>query len=75
MNENREDGTRCMHACPVKNDYHILQTNESMFAILDGEIMDKSEVFVDSLLKDPAVAEDRRPLVADLIMLSIGQGG
>ena len=46
-----------------------------MFAILDGEIMDKSEVFVDSLLKDPALAEDRRPLVADLIMLSIGQGG
>lgn len=45
-----------------------------MLAILDGEILNNTEVFVDSILEDAAVKDDRRPLVVDLITLAIGDG-
>ncbi|XP_052226436.1 transmembrane and coiled-coil domain-containing protein 4-like isoform X3 [Dreissena polymorpha] len=50
------------------------QTNDSMIALLDGEIIDNTDTFVDNLLKDPELKQSRLPLVRDLLCISIAQG-
>ncbi|XP_052821109.1 transmembrane and coiled-coil domain-containing protein 4-like isoform X2 [Mya arenaria] len=50
------------------------QTNESMFSLLDGEIITDSDVFVDNLLEDPVLSETRQPLIQDFILLAIQEG-
>lgn len=52
----------------------LFQTNESMYAILDGEIMNTADVFVDSLLEDSVMKDHRQALITDLITLAIADG-
>ncbi|KAH3779891.1 hypothetical protein DPMN_157699 [Dreissena polymorpha] len=54
--------------------FSLFQTNDSMIALLDGEIIDNTDTFVDNLLKDPELKQSRLPLVRDLLCISIAQG-
>ncbi|XP_045204064.2 transmembrane and coiled-coil domain-containing protein 4-like isoform X2 [Mercenaria mercenaria] len=50
------------------------QTNNSMFALLEGEIMTECDVFVDSLMAEECLKESRKPLIVDLIAIAISEG-
>lgn len=50
------------------------QTNESMFALLEGEIMENSNAFVDSLMIEECLKDGKQLLITDLISLAISDG-
>lgn len=50
------------------------QTNDSLLEILEGDVVENGEGFVDSLLKEECVAGKQQLLVADLIAVAISDG-
>ncbi|XP_060588948.1 transmembrane and coiled-coil domain-containing protein 4-like [Ruditapes philippinarum] len=50
------------------------QTNDSMFALMEGEIMTECDAFVDSLMAEECLKESRQPLIVELITIAINEG-
>ena len=54
--------------------YFSCKVTDAMMTIIEGEIMNDSSAFVDSLVKDECLKTSRRPVIVHLISSAISEG-